>query len=192
MKQKLLLLFLLTLTINTFSQERKFSLELNYPIVEDQNFLGENYNGIIDLGFKYRFANFGIINLGGGVNASILDNVNNYNYQGYKVFAYSIQPKLFAEINAPTLKKLHPVVGLGFTLLRFDVSGVSNSGFDLSNASETLSGFDINLGLSYDLTNRIFIQAQYDFIKINPNNGVPDIQYNTNVNIWKIGLGYGF
>ncbi|MES2852363.1 MAG: outer membrane beta-barrel protein, partial [Bacteroidota bacterium] len=52
------------------------------------------------------------------------------------------------------------------------------------------NGFNYNIGLSYDLTNKLFLQAQYDFIKIGVEDGIPDKSYNTNINILKFGIGY--
>ena len=49
MKQHLLFSILLIFTINTFSQNSKFSIEANYPITIDNNFLGEDSYGIIHL-----------------------------------------------------------------------------------------------------------------------------------------------
>ena len=59
-----------------------------------------------------------------------------------------------------------------------------------SSASENESGINLNLGTSYDITNKIFAIIQYDFIKITVEDEVPDTKYNTNINIIKIGIGY--
>ena len=48
MKLKVLSLFLL-LSATAFGQTSKFSVEVAYPIPVDNNFLGENYQGIADL-----------------------------------------------------------------------------------------------------------------------------------------------
>lgn len=191
MKQKLLLTLLLILTIKTFSQDSKFSLELNYPIPIDKNFVGENYSGIIDLGAKYRFVNLNPINIGVSFNGGIVVNNSNQNngFQHFKVTSYVIQPRIFGELNLESIKKVRPTVGLGYTIMVFEASG-TNNGFDVSDASDTSSGFNFNFGLAYDITEKLFAQVQYDFIKLGVDNDVPDMKYNTNVNILKIGLGY--
>ena len=51
----------------------------------------------------------------------------------------------------------------------------------------TESGVNLNLSLSYDITENFFLNAQYDFVKIGVDNDIPDTKYNTN--ILKIGLG---
>ena len=72
----------------------------------------------------------------------------------------------------------------------FDASTTTNRGLTVLDTSETLSGFNFNFGLSYDITTKYFVQVQYDFIKLGNDNDLPAISFNTNVNIWKFGLGY--
>ena len=77
--------------------------------------------------------------------------------------------------------------------MAFDASITTNRGLTVLDTSETLSGFNFNFGLSYDITTKYFVQVQYDFIKLGNDNGlpgIPAISFNTNVNIWKFGLGY--
>ena len=191
MKQKFLLTLLLIFSIKSFSQDSKFSLELNYPIPIDNNFVGENYNGIIDIGADYRIANLNPVNIGISLNGGVLVNNSNQNngFQNFKVTSYVIQPRIFGELHLESIDKFHPTVGLGYTIMVFNASG-TNNGFDVSDSSDTQSGFNFNFGLAYDITEKLFVQAQYDFVKIGVDNDVPDIKFNTNVNILKIGLGY--
>jgi opacity protein-like surface antigen len=191
MKQKFLLTLLLIFSIKSFSQDSKFSLELNYPITIDNNFVGENYNGIIDIGADYRIANLNPVNIGISLNGGVLVNNSNQNngFLNFKVTSYVIQPRIFGELDLKSIDKFHPTVGLGYTIMVFNASG-TNNGFDVSDASGTQSGFNFNFGLAYDITEKLFVQAQYDFVKLGVDNDVPDIKFNTNVNILKIGLGY--
>ncbi len=191
MKQKLLLTLLLIFSIKSFSQDSKFSLELNFPIPVDNNFVGGNYNGIIDIGVDYRIANLNPVNIGISLNGGVLVNNLNQNngFQHFKVTSYVIQPRLFGELNLESIDKFHPSVGLGYTIMVFNVSGI-NYGVDVSDESNTKSGFNFNFGLTYDITEKLFAQVQYDFIKLGVDNDIPDTKFNTNVNILKIGLGY--
>ncbi len=191
MKQKLLLTLVLILTIKTFSQESKFSLELNFPIPVDNNFVGENYNGIIDIGIDYRIANLNPINIGVSLNSGVLVNNSNQNngLQDFKVTSYVIQPRLFGELDLESIEKLHPSVGLGYTIMVFNSSG-TNNGFDVSDTNDTQSGINFNFGLAYNITEKLFAQVQYDFIKLGVDNDTPDTKFNTNINILKIGFGY--
>jgi hypothetical protein len=189
MNQKLLLIVLFIFTIKSFSQDSKFSIEANYPFAIDNNFLGEDSYGLVDLGLKYRFAEFNPIQIGVSINGGVLiDNSNQNNSpQDFLVTTYSIQPKIFTELNLESMEKLHPFLGLGYTFMNFQLSG-SNNGMDVSGESDSLSGFGLNIGAAYDISNKVFVQVLYDFTKLNVDD-VPDIKYNTNVNLLKIGIG---
>ncbi len=194
MNQKLLLVFLLFVTIKTFSQDSKFSLEANFPIPIGDNFLGENYNGIVDIGAKYRFIQNDLLNLGASVNFGYVQNTKsgatNLN-QLFDVKIFPIQPRIFAEFNIPNLESLHPQIGLGYSILINNAKADTINTLNLpADINDNESGFNFNLGLSYDLSDTFFLQAQYDFIKIGVKNGVPDISYNTNINIIKLGVGF--
>lgn len=194
MKQKLLLAFLLIVTIKTFSQDSKFSLEANFPIPIGDNFLGENYSGIVDVGAKYRFLQNDLLNLGASINFGYVQNTKSGATdlnQLFDVKILPIQPRIFAEFNIPNLESLHPQVGLGYSILIYNAKadGINTSNLP-ADIDDNESGFNFNLGLAYDLSDQFFLQVQYDFIKIGVENGVPDISYNTNINIVKLGVGF--
>lgn len=182
---------MLIISIHSYSQDSKFSLELNYPAPMGENFVGENYTGIIDLGADYRIANLNPIHIGVSINGGVLLNNSNQNngLQDFKVTTYAIQPRIFGELNLESIAKIHPAIGLGYTIMIFDASG-TNNGFDVSDSSDTKTGININFGLAYDISEKLFVQAQYDVIKLKEDNEVPNTKFNTNVNILKIGLGY--
>lgn len=188
MKLKILIVTLF-ITINSFSQNSKLSLELNYPIPFDNNFIADNYKSIIDVGAKYRFINSKVINMGVALNAGVLYFKNNQNYlQDYKVTNYMIQPKIFGEFN---IQKFKPFFGIGYTSMIFDYSG-SNNGYDISGENDTQSGIDFNVGIKYLVLNNVFVQIQYDYIILDVGDEIPRTKYNTNVNLFKIGVGYNF
>ena len=95
---------------------------------------------------------------------------------------------MFAELDIASIEKIHPFLGIGYTFINFQLSG-SNNGMDVSGESDNLNGFGLNFGIIYDLTNKVFIQAQYDFTKLNIDD-VPDIEFNANVNLLKVGIGF--
>ena len=190
MKQNLLFIVLLLLCIKLFSQESKFSLELNYPIPIDNNFVSENYNGIIDVGLKYRFSNIDFLNIGASINASIF--IDSYHDVPFAVNIHTIQPRIFSELDLESLSKFHPAIALGYTFITSNAGGDENINPFANGSGKNGGGYNLNLALVYDLTNRLFAQIQYDFIKIGVDNEVPDIKYNTNINVLKLGLGYRF
>lgn len=175
-----LFLLLILITIKSFSQEKKFSIDANYQIPADDNFIGRNYTGLIDIGLKYRFFEPKDINIGISMNAGILKNTKD-KISPFEVTAYTFQPRLFFELDMESIKKLHPAIGIGYSFLTFKAKGI--------NTSEEANGFNLNLGMAYDISKKIYAQVQYDFIKSKATDDVPDISYNTKINIIKLGLG---
>ncbi|KZS41845.1 hypothetical protein AWE51_20845 [Aquimarina aggregata] len=181
MKKLLLLALVLTFISKTFSQDSKVSFELNYPIPVGDNFIENGYNGIIDLGVDYKFANLNPVNIGVSLNGGLLkNNVGD----DFKITSYTLQPRIFGELNLESLPKIHPSIGIGYTVMIFDVSRPLDDDVDNQN------GFNLNFGVSYDINNRFFTQIQYDFIKLGKEDDIPNTSFNRNVNILKVGLGY--
>jgi len=87
-------------------------------------------------------------------------------------------------LNLESLPKIHPSIGIGYTVIIFDVSRPLDVDVDNQN------GFNLNFGVSYDINNRFFTQIQYDFIKLGKEDDIPNTSFNRNVNILKVGLGY--
>ena len=62
---------------------------------------------------------------------------------------------------------------------------------NIPNSSSTQSGINTNLQIAYDISNRIYVQTQYDFILLtNLEDGIPKNKYNTNINLIKLGIGF--
>ncbi|WP_440122717.1 outer membrane protein [Tenacibaculum sp. Ill] len=193
MKYKLILILLLC-GMGSFSQNKKISLEVSYPLTIDNNFIGGRSEGVVDFGFKYRIKDFKIVNLGIGINGGLLvDDTDKSNYpQDFERTIYAIQPKIFSELNLSQLTKLHLFVNIGYSFMKMKLTNTNNSGsVDFSKLSDTLRGINAGLGVSYDILPRVFLQVQYDFSKLNSGNS-PDIDYNTNVNLLKMGAGIRF
>ncbi|CAZ95894.1 outer membrane beta-barrel protein [Zobellia galactanivorans] len=148
-----------------FAQDYKWSVEANYPLsIGDE--LGNDAPGIIDLGIKYRFLDLSIVKIGAGINTGVFkENINDQVSPANMDFDetnWLIQPKIFAEFNIPVIKKLHPSIGLGYAIIESKYDGLV-SGQPYENTVSS-GGFNLNLGLSYDITDRFFLQAQYDYI----------------------------
>jgi opacity protein-like surface antigen len=192
--KKIISLLLVFSSLQIFSQS-KASVELNFPIPTGDNFLG-NYKGVLDIGFKYRFADQKDFVFGVSLNANHLTYSLDYENISFKTKNYNIQPRLFAELKLKGAPRFHPALGLGYTFMQFSSSG---SAFDEevgeinSNDSESLSGLNYNISFSFDITKKLFAQAQYDGIKIGSTPaGVPDTKYNTTAAFIKLGVGYRF
>jgi len=194
MNRYFLILLICALSINAFSQSSNYSIEVNYPLPMGENFIGENYDGFADVGIECKFTNVKTMTLGASINASLL----NYDFKiqdefadlyDYKVKAYIIQPRIMAGLDIPSLENFHPSIGLGYSIIIFNISGPDPLDFSNESENDTQSGINVNLAAAYDVSKKIFFKVQYDFIKLGKDNVIPDTPYNTNIHLLKVGLG---
>ena len=192
MKPWLFLVFCLLSILKNNAQEERLSIAISYPITVDNNFIGSNFNGIVDVGGKYRFAEAGVFNIAGGLNIGLLTNPANNDFGvDFTVNAFVFQPKCIIELRVPALSNFRPFIGLGVSVFTF-ASQQSLSAFEIAGIAETQTGFTISPGISYDIWGRIFVQLQYDFTSLSPDDDVPDIPFNSRVSLLKAGVGYRF
>ena len=188
-------ILLLLAGLQLSAQNPKFALEASYPVPFDDNFLGRNFNGILDLGMNYRFVSKPLVDVGIALNGSIYRSPDsNDATQPFDVTIILIQPMVFGELNIVSTPKFHPSIGIGYSFLNSEATNINpfvpgNVG---NNRSENENGFSFNLGVAYDISSKLFAHAQYDFTKLNINGDVPDVTFNSNINIFKLGLGFRF
>jgi hypothetical protein len=194
MKQKLLFVFFFLLSIQVFAQEQKWSVEANYSVVPQDGFGGDA--DIFELGLKYRVADFGFANLGVSLNGGFSrEKFERPDFQIVTKFYY-LQPRVFTEFRIPGIERLRPHLALGYSIVSSDSSVIGN--FEVFPTSSTNGGFNMNLGLSYDVSKRFFIQAQYDFINLQVRDEfvlqgeTVKTDFNQKLNNIKIGLGFRF
>ena len=190
MKKNLLLILIIIYSVKLSSQNSELNLELNYPIPIDNNFFGENYNGIIDIGVGYKFFEINKFDFGISLNGGIFQTETDQSggFKNFKITTYFVQPKIYGELNFESIEKLHLKFGIGYTTMIFDVAGTFN-GLVLPEQNNR-NGFNLNFGLNYDITEKLFCQIQYDFIKLGAQNEASNRNYDRNINILKIGFGY--
>lgn len=193
MKYKLFLVVILVGTVKSFSQCSRLNVELSHPISHKNNFTEEKFNGFIDLGVKYRFIRNNILNFGVSANAGIFNNSKKNVDEPLDITANIIQPRLFAEFNIQALPMLHPSIGVGYTYITFNASGINSFNPDFPenlNLKTTESGLNLNLAIAVDITNRFFLQAQYDLV--NPETAIetPYMTSNDQLHFFKVGIGY--
>lgn len=192
MKQKLLFLLVIFTSITTYAQEdKKWSVEANYLIERGNDFL-ESYNANIELGVKYRFLDLNRVKIGASFNAAFLTDkpitvpTDNFS-QSYLI----LQPKIFAELDLPTLKRFHPSLGVGYNIFVYRNSGTL-SGASYKEFEGTNSGLSVSLGLSYDITSKLFIQGVFDYSGLTYGDK-GDVDYSKmKATIFKMGLGFRF
>ncbi len=172
MKSKLLILFSLFVLASGFSQENKWNVEANYSVVPAAGFGGND--NVVELGIKYRFIQHGTLNLGLSINGGIFPE---FRFSGENVGETNviIQPRVFSEFKMPFSKRLRPTLGVGYSYL---------SGFESSTNS--FGGFNLNLGLIYDISDKWFVQFQYDRVSMSAINNPEGF------NNFRLGIGFRF
>ena len=191
MTKKLLFVFILLISFEAIAQDKKWSAEANYTIIPDEGF-GET-NNLTDLGLKYRFGDFSFLELGVSINVGFArEKASDGLTTLYDTKSYFIQPRIFADFQIPGVERLRPSLGLGYSIVNTDFES------DAIAWNETNGGFNLNLGVSYDIFKRFFVQVQYDFINLQVNdeilfNGETLRSNHTDrVNNLKIGVGFRF
>lgn len=109
----------------------------------------------------------------------------------YDINCFAIQPKLFFEFDLSAARRLHPQIGLGYSFLIFNGKN-DNSNPDIPEPEyqSTESGFNASAGVRYDVTESLFLQIDYNFIKIGVGDEVPDTSFNSTISLIKFGVGY--
>jgi len=193
MKLKFLSLLLLVTWISN-CQTSKFSVEAAYPLPIDNNFVGKNFKGMVDLGLKYRIKNLQVINIGLSLNSSMYKaSATEYFFPNdenvhYNTALYLVQPRAFGELNLKKMVKLHPSIGVGYSFSLTYTTFDSQS--HIADYKTNQSGLDVNLGVSYDILSKLYLFTYFDYIVLTKvDRGVPKTAYNTNINLLKFGIG---
>ena len=189
MTKKILLGLLIILTFKSFSQNSKFSVELNLPINMGENMFGKDFKGIVDIGAKYRISNLDLINVSASINAGLSNGtpVEDSRIKNQESKYYLIQPRINGELKIKSLKNVYPMFGIGYTFMIFESSATIDNITTENNINR--SGINANFGVSYDLTKKLFAIVQYDFVKLKAGNNISNTNFTTNMNIIKIGIG---
>ena len=205
MKQFFITSAFVFISLFSFAQDQKWSIEANYPLTfKTAPAIGE-INGVLDLGAKYRFLNVGIFKLGTGINISYFREYDNFTYGSqsgdaffdYKKNVVILQPKVFGEMEIPGFTRLKPQIGLGYSILFNNTySNDNNVIYDFPTESD--GGLNLNLGVSYDLTKRFYVQIQWDYLWMHYK-GTTDLSGQSypysireNLSIFKAGIGFRF
>ncbi|NNJ87909.1 MAG: outer membrane beta-barrel protein [Eudoraea sp.] len=184
-----LIVFLLFGTLLTHAQDRNWSVDISYPFSVQDKF-GSSNQGIVGAGLKYRFKSVGKLRLGASLDATwfsttIINDSDPIQEFPYRDFFF--QPRLFAELPLTRNNRLRFSGGIGWTWSRsingpafFDEFG------QVQNGGQWYNGFNLNLGMSYDISSRVFFKTQYDQIFLSVDT------INRNVGLIKLGAGFRF
>lgn len=177
----LILVLVLVLTWNGFSQSEKFMEDGNFLIsvhyignIRNNNVISNDFNGIAGIDAKYNIIKSKKINFQGGINIDYIQSRRIYSYKTTKN-TLLFNPNFGVEIKV--YKSLRPFFNLGYNFIKitekfkfntatnFDPS-LFQSGSTLSNNFNSLS---INLGIRILLSEQIFIQTDYKYLPFETN-----------------------
>lgn len=191
MRLRLLFGLVFFVTFHAISQDKKWSIEANYPIPVGNSFF-EDFNGIADFGIRYRAFDVSFMKLGASLNGGYFKyDIVSEEVQGvYNFKSYLVQPNIFAEFHLKPITRLHPSVGIGYSILHTNLEGSLEG--ELRQRKVTDGGLNFNFGVSYDLSQRLFIQFRYDHTLLNAENGNNGIHEDDGIGILKAGFGFRF
>jgi outer membrane protein W len=167
-------LILSILTNKSIAQNNKLSIDANYSMLVGDNFLKKNYNGLIDIGVQYYIKQETKLNIGVSNNIELLG--GNYATLVYK-------PRFFID---KKMNKINPYLGIGYSILYYFVDNQ-----EYPNQDKTSDGININLGCKAFVSEKIYLNVSYDFIKLRAEDAINN-SYNTNIQMVSLGLGYKY
>jgi len=183
------ILFFLIFCFGVQAQNTSWSLELNYPLLVDQNFVGANFNGLLEVGAKYQFWENVSLKTGVSLHSALYSDKQGVQdpITDFDLLIWAIQPRVYGELFLPTLPKFHPMLGLGYSAVTFFTNGNVMTFFPQGN--ETRFGFNAVFGFSLDMGKQWYFHTYYDFIKLNNSDNF-NSPYLQNINQIKFGVGY--
>jgi len=135
--------------------------------------------------------NLEIVRFGIAVNGTYLA-IGQPENDGEKFTSYLIHPKIFGELLLGKDGKIRPSLGIGYGYNRFN-NRSDTTGTGLSDINRAYEGIVLNLGFAYDLSEKIFVLAQYDWAKIDRSLfAFGDESFTSRGNLLKIGVGLRF
>ncbi len=121
----------------------------------------------MDAAIKYRFYNTEIVHVGLDLNGGVtFEGPGNNNEEGFKSNIYFFQPKVFVEFDLPFIPRLHPSIGLGYSIINSKFTGPVTVNDEYLEFS-TSGGLNFDIGFAYDISQQFFVQAKYDLVNIN-------------------------
>jgi outer membrane protein W len=171
------------------AQTSSWSVELSYPALVDQNFVGANFNGIVEAGTKYQFWENLSFKTGVSLHTGLFKDKEGIQdpTTDFDLLIWTLQPRIYGELFLPTLPQFHPIIGIGYSAVTFFTNGNVMTFFPQGN--ETRYGLNAAAGFSLDVSKQWYFHASYDFIKLS-NSGNFTNPYLQNINLVKLGVGY--
>lgn len=184
--------FAIVISLGGYSQNKKFSIELNYPIIIKSNY--DNHSGIIDGAIKYRLIDLNKIKTGISISYDYsIGHVETQFAPKYKRKRTYYNINLFEELHFSKLKNLRPFMSFGYTLLFYKYEHNVGQYYDSDYSNKRYNGLNIKAGVSYSVYKNIYVQTNYQYVYTLSGTGYPYYKTVLNgVNQIKFGVGYRF
>jgi opacity protein-like surface antigen len=189
--KKLLLFVLIWQSTYYQAQFNTWSFEMNYPLVIDSNFVGQNFNGLLDLGLNYYLHEALNYKISASLHNSlfkdrteIIDQGTDFNY-----LLWFIQPRIKVDFILNNMPKVHPYLGVGYSFMVPFTNG--NTATFFPEGGKTRAGYNVIVGLNFDFSEKWYANAGYDFVRLSQVGSISNA-YLQNVNVLKLGFGYKF
>ncbi len=186
MKTLKLITLCLLISVPFYSQtflDKNLSFEIKYPAPIGDNFITDNYTGIINLGIDYNF--FKTNNLGIGILANTAFLKTNSQAPS-NANLWTLSPKFKFDYNFNIGKiSIIPQLGVGYSYWSFSPDGFDNidyNGFSTSASTKILFNSDKKVNL--------YAILSYEFTRLEkPDNLTSNFSYNQNIHHIYPGIG---
>ncbi len=159
--KKFVTMLLLLFATTTFSQNKNFSVEVNYPFGFSNGM--QRYIGIAEGNFKYWFLKKEMLNIGAAYTFTFMKSnfAEYYNDLDRNLFFHHING--VAELNIASVPNLHPYVAFGFTYASYNYEYyyTYDDFTTIKKQKESDPGFNMKLGVQYDLSNSFLFTGQF-------------------------------
>lgn len=176
------------------AQGKKFSAALTYAFPLNEENFKDIYDGTAISGdFAYEVISAGPLKFDLAASVTflegdpfILGTVSPFD----KVRSTLIQPRIQTRLDAGSLNRFHPVLGVGYTaqFVSYDIRlGFDDLGAD---TSESYGGINVNFGLQYDFAKILFVTIQYDYTRLFNDQNTMDFSRDLqHLGLLKTGIG---
>ena len=180
MKKRLILFFaLISLSVTYAQKPNRLELGIFHPVAVGDHFMEQNYQGFVGVDAKYVFAKPGLFRFKAGADVSWIKEDNSFAAADN---IYKVNPKLVFRVGIPVVK-LEPYVNLGYGF--YFLSG--DGGQLVAREDDLIDGFNAGIGVNWTLGKWFYIDANYQFSKLNQQE--INSSFYENIEFVNIGVG---
>lgn len=174
------------------AQDTNISFEMSYPLAIGNNTFESLYEGLLDMGFKYRFYSKREGELALGLHSGYYhcNNKPEFNSPDFEVYAFTIEPKLYVQWHPKDFAWFRPYAGIGYTWIKFDSAG-SLGNQDVSKEFLWDQGISSVAAFAFYINKRLYVHAAYHYFYLTDTQMMGNA-YTAHVQSLKFGVGMHF